>query len=253
MTRRQVGAAAIGIAAAWMSSACAERQRERAAAGDRAPQGTAQGAPHADTARAKAESARAMLNATLEPGALATVAAAPVVRWTGPGGRPFEVTLRTSDPTSALARRFGTVTMRNSLRTRASNIGQFPCVSCHLGRRTILTDKRAPGAHQNIKAVHPVQTGGVCSTCHAPDNVELLALKSGERATLDHTYRLCAQCHFLQAEAWAGGAHGKRLDGWQGRRVVMGCADCHDPHKPAIEPRIPFRAPRIERTRGHDQ
>ncbi|MGZ5380018.1 MAG: hypothetical protein ACXWD8_19140, partial [Mycobacterium sp.] len=131
--------------------------------------------------------------------------------------------------------------------------GQFPCTSCHLGRGMILADKRVKDAHQNIKSVHPVQTGGVCSTCHASDDVELLTLKSGERTTLDHTYRLCAQCHFSQAEAWAGGAHGKRLDGWQGRRVLMGCADCHDPHKPAIESRIPFRAPQLEPIRGNDQ
>ena len=117
----------------------------------------------------------------------------------------------------------------------------------------VLTDERVADAHENIKPVHPAQAGAVCSTCHAPDNVELLTLKSGDRATLDHAYRLCAQCHFSQAEAWAGGAHGKRLDGWQGRRVVMGCADCHDPHKPAFEPRIPFRAPQIERIRGHEQ
>ena len=181
------------------------------------------------------------------------VSAAPVTLWKGPGDRPFEVTLRTADPASALARRFGTITLRTSLRTRSPDLGQYPCTSCHLGRRMILADARGTDAHQNIKAVHPVQTGGVCSTCHAPANVELLTLKSGESATLDHAYRLCAQCHFGQAEAWAGGAHGKRLDGWQGRRVVMGCADCHDPHKPAIESRIPFRAPRLERSRGHEQ
>jgi hypothetical protein len=63
---------------------------------------------------------------------------------------------------------------------------------------------------------------------------------------------LCAQCHFSQAAAWAGGGHGKRLDGWQGRRVVMGCADCHDPHKPGLEPRVPFRAPQLQRSRGHE-
>lgn len=192
-------------------------------------------------------------NSTLEPGALATVSAASVTLWQGPGGRPFEVTVRTADPTSALARRFGAITMRTALRVRTPNLGQYPCTSCHLGRKMILADKRVADAHQNIKAVHPVQTGGVCSTCHAPENVELLNLKSGERATLDHTYRLCAQCHFQQAQSWAGGAHGKRLDGWQGRRVILGCADCHDPHKPAIEPRIPFRAPQIERIRGHNR
>ena len=103
-----------------------------------------------------------------------------------------------------------------------------------------MADKRIADAHQNIQPVHPKQTGALCSTCHAAENVELLALQSGERATLDQSYRLCAQCHFTQVDAWAHGAHGKRLDGWQGRRVVMGCADCHDPHQPALEPRMPF-------------
>ena len=237
MTWRRMAAAAIGIAAAWMSVACAPRGRAVAT----------------DTARATADSVRVAVDTTLEPGALGTVSAGPVLGWKGPGGRPFEVTLRTSDPASALARRFGTVTMRNSLRTRAPNVGQYPCTSCHMGRATRLADTRIADAHQNIKPAHPAQTGGLCSTCHAPDNVELLALKSGARTTLDHAYRLCAQCHFAQAQAWAGGAHGKRLDGWQGRRVVMGCADCHDPHNPAIEPRLPFRAPHIERIRGHEQ
>jgi hypothetical protein len=189
----------------------------------------------------------------LEPGALATIPAAAVENWKGPGDKPFEVTVRTTDPATALSRKFGTITLRTSLRTRAADLGQFPCTSCHLGRAIVLADERRKDAHQNIESVHPVQTGGVCSTCHAPDNVELLALKSGERATLDHTYRLCAQCHFSQAEAWAGGAHGKRMDGWEGRRVLMGCAECHDPHKPAIEKRIPFRAPELERSRGHDK
>ena len=186
----------------------------------------------------------------LAPGALTMLPAAPVTGWKGPGERPFEVTLRTADPVSALARRFGTITLRTSLRARTPDLGQYPCTSCHLGRRMVLADERVVDAHQNIKPIHPAQTGAACSTCHAPDNVELLALKSGERATLDHAYRLCAQCHFSQAEAWAGGGHGKRLDGWQGRRVVMGCGDCHDPHKPALEPRIPFRAPQLQRPRG---
>lgn len=255
MIRRRACTTTVWVALVCLTSACGER--DRTAAHDRAALdavlGTPQGAAPTDTARTDADSARAARNATREPGALRTVAAAPVTFWKGLGGRPFDVTLRTADPASALARRFGTITRQTSLRVRAPDLGQFPCTSCHLGGGTILADKRVPDAHQNITAVHPVQTGGVCSTCHAPDNVELLALKSGERATLDHTYLLCAQCHFSQAESWAGGAHGKRLDGWQGRRVLMGCADCHDPHKPAMEPRIPFRAPQLKRTTGDDR
>ncbi|MGH7677122.1 MAG: hypothetical protein ACRENU_01570 [Gemmatimonadaceae bacterium] len=219
----------IAAALMWLASACA------------APE------------QASVESTPVAPDTTLEPGALATVDAAPVDLWHGPGGRSFEVTVRTDEPGAALSRRFGTITLRTAARVRAPNLGQYPCTSCHLGRRTVLAARRVGDAHQNIKSVHPAQTGGACATCHSPADVELLALGSGERATLDHTYRLCAQCHFSQAQSWAGGAHGKRLDGWQGRRVLMGCADCHDPHRPAIESRIPFRAPRIERVGGHDQ
>jgi hypothetical protein len=239
------------ICAALLSTSFACRERERTAKEDRAELGTPPGAPVPDAARAQQDSVVATrVDTAVSPGALGTVPAAPVDLWHGPGDRPFEVALRTGDPASAMSRRFGRITLRTSLRSRAADLGQYPCTSCHLGRRIVLADDRVADAHQNIQVVHPRQTGGTCSTCHAADNVELLALKSGERATLDHTYRLCAQCHFSQAEAWAAGAHGKRLDGWQGRRVLMGCADCHDPHEPALEPRIPFRAPRIERIRG---
>lgn len=233
MRRRLALATAFCIAAAVMSG-CNGSDSARVAARPIMPQDTAG-------------------KTTVEPGALATVASAPVAEWKGPGNRPFEVTVRTIDPVSSTSRKFGTTTLRTSLRARTPDIGQFPCTSCHLGRAIVMADERVKDAHQNIKPVHPKQTGAACSTCHAPDNVELLALKSGERVTLDHTYRLCAQCHYSQAEAWAAGAHGKRLDGWQGKRVILGCAECHDPHKPAIEQRIPFRAPQLERPRAHDK
>ncbi len=229
ITRRHV-TTLFCAAVAWTSAGCRERNPVPAIAG-----------------------ARVAIDTTNDSRTLATGPTAPVEQWKGPGDRPFEVTVRTADAASALARKFGTITRTTSLRTRAPDLGQYPCTSCHLGRGMVLSDDRIADAHQNIESVHPAQTGAVCSTCHAPDNVELLTLKTGERATLDHAYRLCAQCHFSQAESWAGGAHGKRLDGWQGRRVVMGCADCHDPHKPVMEARIPFRAPQLERPRGSGQ
>lgn len=186
----------------------------------------------------------------LEPGALGTVRAAPVDGWTGPGGQPFEVALRTTDVESGHARRFGTITMRTTLRGDAPDMVQYPCTSCHLGRTVAMADTRIGDAHQNIQPVHPALLGATCSTCHSADAVDMLALKTAERVGLDHSYRLCAQCHFQQAEDWAAGAHGKRLDGWQGRRVVMGCTDCHDPHQPALQPRLPYPAPTIRRGGG---
>jgi uncharacterized protein YlaI len=173
---------------------------------------------------------------------------APVNGWLGPGGRPFEVAVRSSERESGQPRLFGRMTLSTSLRARP--LGQYPCTACHQGRKVVMAEKRVTDAHQNIQPVHPRQTGARCATCHAPENVELLALENGKRASLNESYRLCADCHFAQVNAWAAGAHGKRLDGWQGRRVVMACPDCHDPHDPALVPRIPYRAPRIARTGG---
>lgn len=241
MIRAWVAGVAMCVALTSFTGGCAERSRpaweRRGPAAHRAGADTAP-PPTALTARRAA-------------GAPKTDQTAPVDGWQGPGGQPFEVAVRSSERESGQARRFGAVTLRTSLRARP--LGQYPCTSCHLGRKVVMADKRVADAHQNIQPVHPKQTGALCSTCHAPDNVELLALENGARATLDESYRLCADCHFAQVGAWAAGAHGKRLDGWQGRRVVMACPDCHDPHKPALEPRIPFRAPRIERTRSHDR
>ena len=65
-------------------------------------------------------------------------------------------------------------------------------------------------------------------------NPEWLTLAGLDPVPLNESYRLCAQCHFIQVEAWSGGAHGKRLDTWRGPRVVMNCTDCHNPHDPGI-------------------
>jgi hypothetical protein len=169
-----------------------------------------------------------------QPGALHELRAELVYGRTGADGLPFEVALRTPGD-GPHARRFGRHTMTVALREGGTDLSQYPCTSCHMGRGTILRDERVADAHAAIQPTHPRVTDATCATCHAADDVELLALRTGERVTLDHAYRVCAQCHFAQADAWAAGAHGKRLDGWQGRRVVMGCTDCHDPHALSLQ------------------
>ncbi len=56
--------------------------------------------------------------------------------------------------------------------------------------------QREPDVHNDIQPVHPDTSGGVCATCHAPEDASLLVLLDGKRAPLDQSYRLCAQCHF---------------------------------------------------------
>jgi hypothetical protein len=195
--------------------------------------------PYAPPARPGVEPAR------FEPPALAAVRGEPVVGRTGPGGRPFEVAVRTPDRAGhdrTIGRQHFTISLRSA------GAVDYPCSSCHRPGQPVIQPERIEDAHRNVLPRHPEESGSRCQTCHAPDDVERLVLASGERIPLGHAYRLCAQCHYAQVDAWAAGIHGKRLDGWRGRRVLMGCADCHDPHQPAVEPRIPYPGPTIPST-----
>lgn len=162
--------------------------------------------------------------------------------WTGPGGKAFHVALRSDPDGTYRYRAFGREVFYLGLRLGEPEMTHAPCASCHAGQGAV--EGRAEGGgtavHQNIQPVHPRQTGARCLTCHAADDVGRLRLEAGGTVSTDHAYQLCAQCHFRQVESWANGAHGKRLVGWRGRRVVMTCADCHDPHRPAAEKRMPM-------------
>lgn len=194
------------------------------------------------------------------PSALKPVAIEPVQGdWTGPGDRDFYVALRSRHEGTYRYRQFGQQVFYLGLRLGEPERTHTPCSACHEGQGMV--EGRAEGegeeVHQNIQPVHPRQTGAQCLTCHAAEDVGRLRLEAGGTASIDHAYRLCAQCHFRQVESWASGAHGKRLVGWRGRRVVMTCADCHDPHRPATQRRMPMAGPtlpgplRAEEEEGH--
>lgn len=178
--------------------------------------------------------------------------------WTGPGGRPFYLAVRSRSDADYRHRQIGRSTWYLGLRTAPPPLTTESCVSCH-GAQGLVGERTGDDAaevHQNIQPVHPRQTDAACLTCHSAENPGLLRTGTGATVELDHSYQLCAQCHFRQVESWSFGAHGKRLVGWRGRRVVMGCADCHDPHAPGTETRPPYAGVQLPGTlfgEGHEE
>jgi hypothetical protein len=179
---------------------------------------------------------------------LRTLAAVEVEGWRGPGDTPFYVTLRTPGDATHLRTDIGRQGFDLAARKQDRVLIQYPCTSCHEGV-TLMAD-RIPDAHRNIQPLHPSTTGATCATCHVSEAVERLHVPGVGTTTMDHAYRLCAECHSPQVRDWAAGVHGKRLEGWSGRRVLMNCADCHDPHSPGLVPRIPYPGPRLQGAGG---
>lgn len=132
---------------------------------------------------------------------------------------------------------------------RTPSIERYPCATCHDRPLAALRAETAGGrrAHWELTLAHAPADVMQCQTCHTPTDMDRLHLLGGKPVAFDHSYQVCAQCHATQAEAWAGGAHGKRLGGWAPPRVVNNCTGCHNPHDPAFKPRWPARATRLAR------
>jgi hypothetical protein len=128
------------------------------------------------------------------------------------------------------------------VQSREAVMQKFPCVQCH---KVPLAQMKHDGkdgktsAHWNIQLQHAVDSVMNCSTCHSPDDLNKLRTLTGKPVSLDQSWQVCSQCHFKQAEDWAGGAHGKRVAGWAPPRVSKTCAECHNAHRPAWDNRIP--------------
>lgn len=123
--------------------------------------------------------------------------------------------------------------------TRKDKMERFKCSQCH-NNKEVKIARAAEMAHGHIVLMHgqgkePLQ----CFTCHNKDERDFLVSKEGIKVDMDHSYQMCGQCHFRQKRDWVGGAHGKRVSYWAGKRVVKSCASCHDPHSPRFEKRWP--------------
>jgi len=123
--------------------------------------------------------------------------------------------------------------------TRKDKIERFRCSHFHNYQPATIA-KAAETAHGDIILDHGDKDKQLaCFTCHNKENRDVLITEKGTAVDMDHSYELCAQCHFRQKMDWTGGAHGKRVGGWAGERVVKNCTACHNPHAPRFEKRWP--------------
>ncbi len=86
-----------------------------------------------------------------------------------------------------------------------------------------------------------------CLSCHDLENRNYLKTLLEEPVDFDEAHIVCGGCHSSQHKDWAFGAHGKRVDSWQGQRTQYNCTHCHDAHSPAIAARAPEAAPRARK------
>jgi hypothetical protein len=125
---------------------------------------------------------------------------------------------------------------------RSEKMEKLPCGRCHSEPLARIVNRQASEprkAHWSIELRHAKESVMNCATCHGQETMTELRTLNGAPVHFDHSYQVCAQCHSRQAADWSGGAHGKRAGGWAPPRVIFNCAECHDPHKPALEKRWP--------------
>jgi len=154
-----------------------------------------------------------------------------------------------------------------SVVSRKGLLMYYPCSQCHDPSRVPNRQIRVlKEEHTDLKFHHG---GGRfwCYTCHNAKNMDTLHLINGESVDFDAAYKVCGQCHFERELDWAFGGHGKRagafqdphnvplthkdllvtdrssIGHWQGKRVLLDCTGCHNPHSPYLGPFKPSPPP----------
>jgi len=138
--------------------------------------------------------------------------------------------------------------------------GLYPCQACHrrdirgvnselekgksfLGKYIRVPDPRPRilvRMHTDITLQHAEWHW--CLNCHSTYERNYLHLMTGENISFEESYRLCGQCHGTIYRDWKIGLHGRRVGQWNGKKLYLLCAHCHDPHKPRFR-KLPGKKP----------
>lgn len=127
------------------------------------------------------------------------------------------------------------------IRERQSQITSFPCSDCHSVPVSQIQVEGNKKAHWDIKLNHASKDVMDCMTCHTENDMNMLHTGTNKPIKFNDSYKMCGQCHSPQYKDWQGGAHGKQVESWAPPRVSNTCTDCHNPHAPRFETRMPSR------------
>jgi hypothetical protein len=133
--------------------------------------------------------------------------------------------------------------------TRKKDPDMHPCGDCHDDAESDFTPRELAEPHDNFKLEHGLHGRGEfwCFTCHRVKGAGGLKTLEKDKLGFDEAYVVCAQCHSQEARDWTFGAHGKRVEGWQGERTLLSCTVCHFQHRPAVPAREPLGPPPMRR------
>lgn len=121
----------------------------------------------------------------------------------------------------------------------------YPCNDCHS-----FMDTNKNVRELDVEEGHPANLEHGkdliwCFSCHSEADYDQLQSLRADPIDFDRGYQVCGGCHSQKYRDWSSGAHGKRVTNWRGERELYSCIQCHNPHKPAIQPRAPQPPPPI--------
>nr|VFJ74997.1 MAG: hypothetical protein BECKFM1743A_GA0114220_108072 [Candidatus Kentron sp. FM]VFJ75196.1 MAG: hypothetical protein BECKFM1743C_GA0114222_108282 [Candidatus Kentron sp. FM]VFK22009.1 MAG: hypothetical protein BECKFM1743B_GA0114221_108332 [Candidatus Kentron sp. FM] len=129
--------------------------------------------------------------------------------------------------------------------SRKKQLRLYPCVNCHRFLPVNATPRKLITASPHPSTLQHGKGRLWCPECHHMQNKDFLHTVADGEIDFDQEHLVCGQCHYSHHKDWYFGVHGKRLGNWRGKRKMVLCSHCHNPHKPVIEPRKPREMPSV--------
>lgn len=127
------------------------------------------------------------------------------------------------------------------------DLSDFDCYACHERDQPppLRFDEQhnlvIPDEHSNLELAHGSHNrNNLCYNCHNEQNLLTFQTRDGRELKFEDSTALCGSCHGPTYRDWEAGAHGRTNGYWDRTRGAihrLGCANCHDPHRPRLPTR----------------